>query len=122
MSFSAACEAPIDSVGFMRRLKPPHPSASGFSAACLLARHLAVRLEAASNQAESANEENQHHDGVEEAERLEIDMEIGNDAGENKERAGNGEKPPGDAAPAPEQDADAEEHGQEGDSKSIVSI
>jgi hypothetical protein len=34
ISFSAACEARIDSAVFMQGLKPPPPSESSFSSAC----------------------------------------------------------------------------------------
>src|ERR1035437_9741497 len=43
-SFSAACEARIDSFGFMRGLKPPPPSGFGFSAACAPAQGRIVPL------------------------------------------------------------------------------
>jgi len=78
--------------------------------------------EGSGDQAEAADEQDQHHQGVEEAGALEIDVHVGDHAGEDEERAGNGEKPADEAATVPEEQAHPEEHGHQRDTKRVRSV
>jgi len=81
-----------------------------------------VGLEAACDQREAADQQHQQNQGVEEAQRPEIDVQIGDDAGEDEERATDGEEPANLASSAPEEQCDSEKHGQEGDAEGVSSV
>src|SRR5437763_1054764 len=47
-----------------------------------------VGAERAGEEADAADQEDQHHEGIEEARRLEVDVEVHQDAGEDDDQAG----------------------------------
>ena len=67
-----------------------------------------MRLDAARDEAQASNQQHENHDRVEKARRLEEDMQVGQDARKDEQRAGNGKNPSQDATPPPEKQANAE--------------
>lgn len=81
-----------------------------------------MRQDAARDEPETANEQHQHHNGVEEAQWPEEDVQIGKNSGEDEESAGDGQNPSNDAPAAPEEQPNAEEHGQKRDSEGVFAV
>lgn len=81
-----------------------------------------MRLNAARDESKSSNKQHQHHNGVEEADGPEIDMEIGDDAGKDEEGAGDGKEPTNNASASPEENADAEEHWQQSNAEGVFTM
>lgn len=75
--------------------------------------------EAASDQSDSADEQNQHHERVEKAGRLKIDVQISDHAGKDEERAANREQPSDLAAAAEKEDGNTKEQRYEGDAETV---
>ncbi len=73
----------------------------------------------AGDEAESADEQNQHDESVEKTGGAEINVHVGEHAREDEEGTGEGKNPAGGAATVPEQEAYAEKHGNQGDAKSV---
>ena len=73
----------------------------------------------AGDQDESADGQHQHDDRVEKACRLEVNVQVGNYAGENKERAAGSQYPPGDTPAVPEQQSDSNQHRYQRDAESV---
>jgi hypothetical protein len=69
-----------------------------------------VRLDGSRDQPESPDEQEHHHQRVEEAGALEIDVHVGNHTREDEQRSCHREKPSDYASPIPERQADAEQH------------
>ncbi len=61
-----------------------------------------MRTERAGYQSQAAYEQHQHDDGVHQTGRLEVDMQVGNHAGKNKNRTRDRQQPSNDAAAVPE--------------------
>lgn len=78
-----------------------------------------MRVECAGDEAEAANEKNQHDESIEEAGGTKIDMHIGDNASKDEKRAGNGEEPAGGTTTVPEENANAQKHGHKSDAEGI---
>ena len=74
----------------------------------------------AGDQAQTSHQQNQHHDGVKERGRLEIDMHVGDDTGQDEEGSGYGEQPSDSAAAVEEQNPHAEEQRDERDAEAVA--
>jgi hypothetical protein len=79
-------------------------------------------LRHAREQPETPDKQDQRHDGIEKARRLEINVHVRNHAGEDEERTAGREQPTKRASAAPEQHADAHQHGNERDAESIGAV
>lgn len=73
----------------------------------------------AGDEAETADEQDQHDERIEEAGGAKVDAHIGEDAGKDEEGSGEGKNPAGDAAGVPEKKANAEEQRQESDAEGV---
>src|SRR5271165_4308353 len=80
-----------------------------------------MRPERSRNQDQPTDQQNQHHHGVEQAGGLKINVHVGDDARENKQRSSDGQQPSDDALAVPEQNPDAEQHGQKCDAETAAS-
>ena len=78
-----------------------------------------MRLHRARDEAETSHEQNQHHERIEKARRLKIDVHVGDHARQNEKRPRGGEQPPDDAAAVPEQNGDAEQQREQGDAEGV---
>src|ERR1035438_6872432 len=76
----------------------------------------------ARNQPQSARQQDQHDQRIEQAGRLKIDVQVGNHAGQNKKRSAAGQQPPDGIVSAKKQDADADQHGHQGDAESVAAV
>jgi hypothetical protein len=75
--------------------------------------------EGAGDEAESTDEQDQHDEGVEETGGPKIDTHVGEHSREDEEGSGDGKNPASGATAVPEQQADAEEQGDQSDSKGV---
>ena len=66
-----------------------------------------MRDHRAGDQAESSDDQNQHDDRVEQTGWLKVDVQIGNHACQNKQKAAGREYPPDNASPIPEHQTDS---------------
>src|SRR5258708_384796 len=73
----------------------------------------------AGNKAESAYEQDQHDESVEETSGAKIDVHVGEDARQYEEGTGDGEKPPRRATTVPEEKPYDEKHGNQSESKGV---
>ena len=71
------------------------------------------------DQSQAPNEQDEHHQGVEQAGRLKINVHVGDYAGEDEERAADSENPSHRAPALPEQNCDSKQHGNQRDSKAV---
>jgi len=78
-----------------------------------------MRAHGLGNQPQSADQQDQHDQRMEQRGGLEVDMHIGDYAGQDKQRAGGGEQPSDGAAPVEEQDGNAEQQRNQRDAKAI---
>src|SRR6267378_4054439 len=78
-----------------------------------------MRAERAADEAESADEQDQHDESVEKTGGAKIDVHVGEHAREDEEGTGEGKKPAGRATAVPEEEAYAEKHGDQGDAESV---
>ena len=78
-----------------------------------------MRAHGPRDQSQSAYHENQHHQRMEQRRGQEIDMHVGDYAGQDKQRAGGGEQPSDRAAAVEEQDGNAEQQRNQRDAKTI---
>ncbi|MGA9668586.1 MAG: hypothetical protein WBQ94_05215 [Terracidiphilus sp.] len=78
-------------------------------------------LKTASDQTKSSDEQHKHNESIEKADRTEIDMQIGEDAREDKECPGHCKNPTENASAAPEEQTNSEQHWQESDAKGVFS-
>src|SRR5258708_18989045 len=66
-------------------------------------------LDRARDQSDSAHQQHQHHDGVEKAGWLKIDVHVANHARQDEKQTAAGKQPPDNASALPEKNADAEQ-------------
>jgi len=87
----------------------------------LLAWLRAMRSQRSRDQDQPTDQQDQHHHGIEQTRRLEIDMQVSDDASEDEQRSSHREQPSDGALAVPEKNADAEQHRQERDAKTAAS-
>src|SRR5712692_1194277 len=75
--------------------------------------------EGASDEAESADQQDKHNESVEKTSGAKIDAHIGEHAREDKEGTGDAKNPAGRAAAVPEEKAYTEKHGDQSDAESV---
>ena len=78
-----------------------------------------TRVEGTGDEAESANEQDQHDQSIEEAGGPKIDVHVGEHAREDEEGTGEGKNPAGRATTIPEKETYPEKHGDQRDSKGV---
>src|SRR6266851_5569365 len=71
----------------------------------------------AREQCKATNEQNEHHERIEQARRLKINVHVHNHAGEDEKRTPSREQPTEYASAAPEKHGDADLHGNECDAE-----
>ena len=82
-------------------------------------RGFAMRAHRPGNEPQSANQQYQHHQRLEQSRGLKIDMHIGDHAGQDKERTRGGEQPSNGAAAVKEQNGNAEQQRDQRNAKTI---
>src|SRR5258707_607861 len=76
----------------------------------------------ACDQPESSDEQYQHDERIEKGRRLEIDVHVGDHAGQNDERASQTQQSSDKASAVPKQNPDTDQHGQECDTESVCTV
>jgi hypothetical protein len=75
--------------------------------------------EGAGDEADAADEEDKHDESIEKTGGAKIDTHVGKHAREDEESASDGKNPAGGAAAVPEEQADAEEQGDQSDAEGV---
>src|SRR5207253_1220493 len=81
-----------------------------------------MRSQRAGNDPEPANQQHQHHNGVEQSGGLKVDMHVSNHASQDEKRAACGKHPADCAFSIPEKDRDTEKHRNESDSEGVRAV
>jgi hypothetical protein len=76
-----------------------------------------MRAKGAGDETQSADEQDKHHQCVEQAGRPEIDVHVGQHARKDEKGTSEGKNPTGDAATVPKQKAYAKQHGHQREPK-----
>jgi len=71
------------------------------------------------DEAESSNQQDEHHQGIEKAGLLKVDVHVGKHAREDENRTCCGKQPPNHALAIPKQDADSEQHRNKRNAKGV---
>ena len=81
-----------------------------------------MRPNGARDQPEPSHQQDQHDQSIEQARRLKVDVHVGNHSCQDEQRAGDREQPPDEASTVPKQQADADQHRDQCDAESIVTL
>ena len=79
----------------------------------------AMRAHGFGDQPQSAHQQDEHEQGIEKRLRPEIDVHVGDYAGQDEQRSGGGEQPSDRAAPVEKQDGHAEQQRNERDAEAV---
>ena len=77
-------------------------------------------MDRARDERQSTDQEHQHQDGIKETGRLEIDVHVGNYAGQDKQRTAHGQYPAESASSIEEDDSEPEQHRDERNTERIT--
>jgi hypothetical protein len=78
-----------------------------------------MRAHGPRDQSQSADQQDQHDEGMKESGRLKIDMHVGDHASQDEQRPGGGEQPSDFAVAVEEQDTNAEQQRNKRDAKAV---